>query len=59
MYLKDFPELAGEGPMPFDRLFDLSEERLKDSVVFARVVQDWEKLLNTKKNYGFRKSNGI
>jgi len=46
--LKRFPELA-EGPMPFDRLFDLSEERLKESVVFARVIQDWDKLLNTKK----------
>jgi hypothetical protein len=35
--------------MPFDRLFDLSEERLKESVVYARVIQDWDKLLNTKK----------
>ena len=46
--LKRFPELAG-GAMPFDKLYDLSVERLKDSVVFARVVQDWEKLLNTRK----------
>ena len=46
--LKRFPELA-DGPMPFDKLFDLSEERLKDSVVYARVIQDWDKLLNTKK----------
>lgn len=46
--LKRFPELAG-GPMPFDKLFDLSEERLKESVVYARVIQDWDKLLNTKK----------
>ena len=46
--LKRFPELA-DGPMPFDRLFDLSEERLKESVVYARVIQDWDKLLNTKK----------
>jgi hypothetical protein len=35
--------------LPFDKLFDLSEERLKDSVVYARVTQDWDKLLNTKK----------
>jgi hypothetical protein len=35
--------------MSFDRLFDLSEEKLKDSVVYARVIQDWDKLLNTKK----------
>ena len=35
--------------MPFDRLYDLSVERLKDSVVFARVVHDWERLINTKK----------
>ena len=35
--------------MPFDKLYDLSVERLKDSVVFARIVQDWEKLLNTRK----------
>ena len=46
--LKRFPELA-DGPMPFDRLFDLSEERLKDSVVYARVIQNWDQLLNTKK----------
>ena len=46
--LKRFPELAG-GPMSFDKLFDLSEERLKESVVYARVIQDWDKLLNTKK----------
>ena len=48
MYLKDFPELADES-MPFDKLYDLSEERFKDSVVYARVIQDWDKLLNTKK----------
>ena len=46
--LKRFPELA-DGPMPFDRLFDLSEKRLKDSVVYARVIQNWDQLLNTKK----------
>ncbi len=46
--LKRFPELA-DGPMPFGRLFDLSEERLKDSVVYARVIQNWDQLLNTKK----------
>jgi 5'-3' exonuclease len=46
--LKRFPELA-DGAMPFDRLYDLSVERLKDSVVFARVVHDWERLINTKK----------
>ena len=46
--LKRFPELA-DGVMPFDRLYDLSVERLKDSVVFARVVHDWERLINTKK----------
>ena len=46
--LKRFPELA-DGPMPFDRLFDLSEERLKESVVYARVIQDWDKLQNTRK----------
>ena len=46
--LKRFPELA-DGPMPFDKLFELSEERLKDSVVYARVIQNWDQLLNTKK----------
>jgi DNA polymerase-1 len=46
--LKRFPELA-DGPMPFDRLFDLSEKRLKESVVYARVIQNWDQLLNTKK----------
>ena len=46
--LKRFPELA-DGPMPFDRLFDLSEERLKDSVIYARIIQNWDQLLNTKK----------
>ena len=46
--LKRFPELAGEA-IPFDKLYDLSVERLKDSVVFARIVQDWKKLLNTRK----------
>lgn len=46
--LKRFPELA-DGPMPFEKLFDLSEKRLKESVVYARVIQDWDKLLNTKK----------
>ena len=46
--LKRFPELA-DGPMPFDRLFDLSEERLKESVIYARIIQNWDQLLNTKK----------
>ena len=46
--LKRFPELA-DGPMPFDRLFDLSEERLKESIVYARVIQNWDQLLNAKK----------
>jgi len=38
-----------DGPMPFDRLFELSEERLKDSVIYARIIQNWDQLLNTKK----------
>jgi 5'-3' exonuclease len=46
--LKRFPELAKD-PMPFDELFNLSEKRLKDSVVYARVIQDWDKLQNTRK----------
>jgi len=46
--LKRFPEL-GEGELEFDQLFKISEQKLKNSVVYARVIQDWDKLLNTKK----------
>ena len=46
--LKRFPELTN-GALPFDKLYDLSVERLKESVVFARVVHDWDRLINTKK----------
>ena len=45
---KRFPELL-EGPIPFNKIYDLSVERLKDSVVFARVVHGWDQLLNSKK----------
>jgi 5'-3' exonuclease len=45
---KRFPELL-EGPIPFDKIYDLSVERLKDSVIFARIVQGWDQLLNSKK----------
>jgi 5'-3' exonuclease len=45
---KRFPELL-EGPISFDKIYDLSVERLKDSVIFARIVQGWDQLLNSKK----------
>jgi len=46
--LKRFPELAEE-VLPFDKLFELSEQKLKESVVYARIIHDWDRLLNTKK----------
>jgi DNA polymerase-1 len=46
--LKRFPELA-DNELEFDQLFEISEQKLKDSVVYARVIQDWDKLLNTRK----------
>jgi 5'-3' exonuclease len=45
---KRFPELL-EGPISFDKIYDLSVERLKDSVIFARIVHGWDQLLNSKK----------
>jgi DNA polymerase I len=46
--LKRFPQLADQ-PLPFDALFDIAEENLKESVVYARVIQDWDKLETSRK----------
>ena len=41
--LKKFPELA-ERPLTMDDIFNISEAKLKDHVVYARIIQDFERL---------------
>ena len=44
---KKFPELT-ERPLTMDDIYDISEEKLKDHVVYARIIQDFDRL---ERNY--------
>ena len=44
---KKFPELQ-ERPLTLQDIYDISVEKLKEHVVYARIVQDWDRL---EKNY--------
>jgi len=44
---KKFPELT-ERPLTIDDIYDISEAKLKDHVVYARIIQDFDRL---EKNY--------
>ena len=44
---KKFPELQ-ERPLTLDDIYNISVEKLKEHVVYARIVQDWDRL---EKNY--------
>lgn len=46
--LKKFPELL-ERPLSFDDVMEIAEAKLKDHVVYARVLQDEERLRNNYK----------
>ena len=45
---KKFPELL-ERPLSFDDLMDIAESKLKEHVIYARVLQDEERLRNNYK----------
>jgi 5'-3' exonuclease len=46
--IKKFPELL-ERPLTFDDVLDIAEAKLKEHVVYARVLQDEERLRNNYK----------
>jgi DNA polymerase-1 len=46
--IKKFPELL-ERPLSFDDLMDIAESKLKEHVIYARVLQDEERLKNNYK----------
>lgn len=46
--LKKFPELI-EHPLTIDDIYDISEAKLKDHVVYARIIQDFDRLENNYK----------
>lgn len=46
--LKKFPELAGD-EITFDQLMELAETKIKDHVIYARVIQDEDRLKNNYK----------
>lgn len=46
--LKKFPELAGD-EITFDQLMELAEAKIKDHVIYARVIQDEDRLKNNYK----------
>jgi DNA polymerase-1 len=46
--IKKFPELL-ERPLTFDDILDIAEAKLKEHVVYARVLQDEERLRNNYK----------
>ena len=43
--LKKFPELAGSR-LELQDIYDLSEKRLKEGVVYARILHDWDSVEN-------------
>jgi len=45
---KKFPELL-ERPLTFDDLMEIAESKIKDHVVYARIIQDEERLKNNFK----------
>ena len=45
---KKFPELT-ERPLTIDDIYDISEAKLKDHVVYARIIQDFDRLENNYK----------
>jgi 5'-3' exonuclease len=46
--IKKFPELL-ERPLSFDDLMDIAESKLKEHVIYARVLQDEDRLKNNYK----------
>lgn len=45
---KKFPELA-ERPLTMDDIYDISEAKLKDHVVYARIINEFDRLENNYK----------
>lgn len=45
---KKFPELR-ERILTMDDIFDIAEQKLKEHVVYARVIQDWDRLMDNYK----------
>lgn len=45
---KKFPELT-ERPLTIDDIYDISEAKLKDHIVYARIIQDFDRLENNYK----------
>jgi len=46
--IKKFPELL-ERPLTFDELMDIAESKIKEHVVYARIIQDEDRLKNNYK----------
>ena len=46
--MKKFPELL-ERPLSFDDIMDIAESKLKEHIIYARVLQDEERLRNNYK----------
>jgi 5'-3' exonuclease len=41
---KKFPELSKNVHLTMDDIFDISEAKLKEHVVYARIIQDFDRL---------------